>query len=503
MRIAFTAVPVPPAPLSVIQQDYYFYLFASRIEGVLGHLDEADFLRFKYLEPVHLGLLALIAFLEKEGHECSFFGPLGINDETDCREEQLLKKILSRASEFDLIGFSPITASYPAARRMAAAVREENPDVWLAIGGPHAWARDQEILMNSDFDVVVRKEGEATTSELLTVLEEGGSLDKVAGISYREGNRIIRNPDRPRLDRWDLPLPAYEHLEDNFAPGELFPEKKIMIPIARVTPATGCLNDCIWCADFWKKDITWQNTSRFQEEVQLLREERGSRYFYLGTHDFFHDIPAALEVARVLGEMDGEIAWEAQTRVNPGVTRENLRELAKQGCRCLHLGVESGSQELLNTMGKNIKLEEARKLCLMAREEGIHTHTYWIIGVPEESRDTARATIATMKQWLQAGISSSAEINLLVGYPGTPFYENPSQYGVTWQSPNYSTYDGRSIPTFATSKLTTRDLEYLFQLALDEYCSVMSLRMGSREEVLKRLDRRFPSFNPAVMEAAF
>ncbi|GEM_PF-1248397 len=505
MKIAFSAVPVPPAPLSMIQRDYYFYLFASRIKSVLGHLDETDFSRFQFLEPVHLGLLALIAYLEEKGHICSYFAPLSSGSGPDWREEILLQKILHRVEEFDLIGLSPITAAWPAALRMARAIKKIRPGVLLAIGGPHAWARDQEILQNSPFDLVVRKEGEATTAELLSALEHGTPLDTVAGLTYRQNGAIIQNPDRPRLDRSNLPAPAYRHLEDNFSAEELKPEKQIMIPISRVTPATGCSNNCVWCADFWKKEVSYQNLPDFQEEVNYLRRKRGSRYFYLGTHDFFHDLAAAKQIAAAMGELAGgeEIHWEAQTRVNPQVTRQDLKELARNHCRCLHLGIESGSQELLDAMGKNILLEEAQRMCEMAREAGLHTHTYWIIGAPYETPHTAMKTIETMRLWLERDISSSCEINLLVGYPGTPFYENPGEYGITWQEDNYARYDGRSVPTFATRSLTTRDLEYLFQRALDEYCLAMSGKIGSKESIIRELGKRLPNFDPAVMEAAF
>jgi anaerobic magnesium-protoporphyrin IX monomethyl ester cyclase len=503
MKIAFSAVPVPPAPLSMIQRDYYFYLFASRIKSVLGHLDENDFARFKYLEPVHLGLLALIAYLEKEGHECSYFAPLGDDSGPDLREKKLLHKILDKAGEYELIGFSPITASWPTALRMAKEVKKAWPDTLLAVGGPHAWALDKEILQNTPFDLVVRKEGEATTAELLAALDRGSSLNDVKGLTFKIGNTIIRNPDRPRLNRALLPLPAYNHLEDNFMMEELNPERFIPIPIARVTPSTGCSNSCVWCADFWKKEVTFLDLPQFQKEVSYLMTGRESRYFYLGTHDFFHDIKAALQIADAMKELRQDIHWEAQTRANPGVTRPILEEIAAAGCRCLHVGIESGSQNLLDAMGKNIVLEEARVMCEMAKEAGIDTHTYWIIGVPHESKQTALTTIETMRYWLESGISTSCEINLLVGYPGTHFFENPGEYGITWQDDDFSHYDGRSTPTFATKNLTARDTEYLFQRALDEYLTVMANKYGSKESIIRELGRRLPNFNPAVMEAAF
>jgi len=90
-----------------------------------------------------------------------------------------------------------------------------------------------------------------------------------------------------------------------------------------------------------------------------------------------------------------------------------------------------------------------------------------------------------------------------VGYPGTEFYENRQRYDITWVEPDYSNYDGRNRPTFETTHLTSRDLEYLFHRAMDEYCSVMEDSFGNREQATEKLGHRFPNFDPAFMEAAF
>lgn len=455
------------------------------------------------LEPVHLGLLQLISFLEQYDIECSFFGPISPAGKDVDREEILLQKILERADEFDAIGFSSITASYRTAARMAARIRREFPEIPLILGGNHAWVRYEEVLQESVFDILVHQEGEQTTLELLRAMEQNTSLDGIAGISFIKEGKILKTPDRPRMDRSLLPLIGYEHLEDNFTIEELGGDDRLSIPISRVTPLTGCTNDCVWCADFWKPKVTGQNLERFKEEVTYLMDRRNSRFFYLGTHDFLHHLDRAMAIAEQMGSLKPEMHWEAQTRVNPEATREHFRRLREADCRCLHVGVESANQKLLRIMGKNIRIPEVMRMLEYAREEGIETHTYWLIGSPLETYETARETIETMSGWMRSGLSSTAEINMLVGYPGTGFYENRQQYGITWVDPDYSNYDGRNRPTFETTHLTKRDLEYLFHRAMDEYCSVMEKTIGSKELVTNKLGRRFPNFDPAFMEAAF
>ena len=503
MKVAFVAPPVPAVPLSQMQRLYYFYLFASRAFTVFKHLDEQDFRRFWMLEPVHLGLLQLISYLEQHDIECSFFGPISPEGRQVDREAMLLRKILERAEEFDAIGFSSITASYGTAARMAGRIRREHPGIPLILGGNHAWVRYGEVLRESAFDILVHKEGEETTLELLRAMERNKPLHDIAGISFMQDGKLFKTPDRPRMDRSALPLIGYEHLEDNFTIEELGGEDRLSIPISRVTPLTGCTNDCVWCADFWKPGVTGQNLERFREEVAYLMARRNSRFFYLGTHDFLHHIGRAMEIAELMGSLQPVMHWEAQTRVNPRATREHFRRLREADCRCLHVGVESANQDLLGIMGKNIRIPEVMRMLEYAREEGMETHTYWLIGSPLETYETARQTIATMSDWMRSGLSSTAEINMLVGYPGTEFYENRQRYDITWVEPDYSNYDGRNRPTFETTHLTSRDLEYLFHRAMDEYCSVMEDSFGNREQATEKLGHRFPNFDPAFMEAAF
>jgi len=503
VNVAFVAPPVPAVPLSQMQRLYYFYLFASRAFTVFRHLDGQDFSRFWMLEPVHLGLLQLISYLEQHGIECSFFGPISPGGRDVDREEVLLRKILERADEFDAIGFSSITASYKTAARMARRIREKHPRIPLILGGNHAWVRYGEVLRESVFDILVHKEGEETTLELLRAMELRKSLHNVAGISFMQDGTVIKTPDRPRMDRSVLPLIGYEHLEDNFTAAELGEDERLSIPISRVTPLTGCTNDCVWCADFWKPKVTGQNLERFREEVTYLMEQRNSRFFYLGTHDFLHHLDRAMRIAEEIGSLQPVMHWEAQTRANPGATRAHFQKLREADCRCLHIGVESANEDLLGIMGKNIRIPEVMRMLEAAREEGIETHTYWLIGSPFETYETARQTIDTMCHWLRSGLSSTAEINMLVGYPGTGFYEQREQYGITWIDPDYSRYDGRNQPTYETKNLTRRDFEYLFHRAMDEYCSVMEETIGSKEQITAKLGDRFPNFDPAFMEAAF
>ena len=397
MKIALVSVPVPEVPLSIIQRHYYFYFFAARVFSIYSHLTAEDFQRFYMQETPHLGLLSLIAWLEQNNIECSYFAPIcppNKNIKIN-REQILLDKILNRIDKFNIIGLSCITAAYPTALKYAQIIKKEYPDKIVMLGGAHAWTRDIEILnpITSPFDIIIRKEGELTTLELLQALENKKPLDNIKGITYKHNGQIYRNKERPRMDRSILPIPAYNHLEDNFTKEELNGEDKIYLPLARVTPNTGCSNRCVWCADYWKPETTYQNLTKFQEEIKLLVNQRGTKTLYIGTHDFLYDIERAKDIADAIAELKLSIYWEAQTRITDKFTKDLAIYFKECNCNCIQGGVESGDDNMLRVMNKNITIKLAAQFFNNAKTGGLYTHAYWITGVPNETIETAKKSI--------------------------------------------------------------------------------------------------------------
>ena len=128
-----------------------------------------------------------------------------------------------------------------------------------------------------------------------------------------------------------------------------------------------------------------------------------------------------------------ELRWYCNTRVNL-VDEETLKAMKSGGCRGLSLGIESGSQKILDNVKKGITTAEAARAIKMAKDAGLLVYASFIFGLPGEDQSTAKETLTFVKNALPHG----AQFNVAVPYPGTEFYNYAKEKDllsreVTWE----------------------------------------------------------------------
>ena len=100
------------------------------------------------------------------------------------------------------------------------------------------------------------------------------------------------------------------------------------------------------------------------------------------------------------------------------------------GCIQVALGCEGAGVRQLELVHKRIKPDNAKRACALLKEAGVQVQTYWIIGLPGENRESARATISTISYLIESGLTDVTHIALLVPYPGTRIYASPLESGI-------------------------------------------------------------------------
>ena len=125
-----------------------------------------------------------------------------------------VRRLLQHARP-DVVGVTFTTESRRPGFRFIRAARQALPRAWIVAGSPHVTFAAQDTLDHvAELDAVCRGEGEYTLRDAIASLERGTGFKDIAGISYRQDNRVIHNPPRPFLQDLDtLPLPA-RHLLD-------------------------------------------------------------------------------------------------------------------------------------------------------------------------------------------------------------------------------------------------------------------------------------------------
>jgi radical SAM superfamily enzyme YgiQ (UPF0313 family) len=247
-------------------------------------------------------------------------------------------------------------------------------------------------------------------------LGEDGRVDLAAikGLVWRDDSRIIVNAPRPFINDLDLlPIPAHELL-----PLECYRMPLIKGPFTFIVTSRGCPAGCTFCI----KHVNYQYTVRLRSPALLVEEIRQLKK--LGTHNFnmYADLftvnrDQVMALCRLMIDEGLNVKWTCNSRVD-FVDEELLEQMARAGCWMIAWGIESSSEEILRHAHKGINLEKVERALRWARKAGIKNWGYFILGLPGETEETIRQTIAFAKK-LPLDI---ALFHLAAPYPGTPFF---------------------------------------------------------------------------------
>ena len=422
MRILFATPPVS-------RQDCY------------GDLEEAG------SSAPALGLLILAAVARDLGYQVAVLDGVAMQLDATAFHSRLA------AFAPDLLALSATTFTVTAAAAVAAEAKSRRPDLLAVIGGPHVSAVAEETLSRfAAFDLAVVGEGEATLAELLAALTDERPLTGVAGLVLRDGEELrVTAPRPPIADLDTLPLPAWELLDgfpQRYAPA---PFKVRQLPAASLVSSRGCPNRCLFCdRSVFGDRCRFHSAETVVAMVRHLRERFGVREICFEDDTFVTHRPRLEEVCRRLIELDLGVTWNCLARVNQ-VTAEHLALMRRAGCWQVSFGIESGSQPVLDLIGKQATLEQISKAVAMTRANGLRAKGFFILGHPGETPETLRETIDFALSLPLNDIS----VSLMTPFPGTELHRRAAEFGTLdpeWERMNLLT------PAFIPHGLTAADL---------------------------------------------
>lgn len=137
---------------------------------------------------------------------------------------------------------------------------------------------------------------------------------------------------------------------------------------------------------------------------------------------------------------------------------KDIDALKKVGCEVIHFGVESGSQEIIKKIGKNINLSWAKEIMCYANKQNIHVVASFIIGHFCDTERTIQETISLMEILRNSGIEVS--VAGCVPFPGTPLYEHKDKLGISIHAHSWQEYDFSNM-IISTSYLSQEQLREL------------------------------------------
>jgi len=386
-----------------------------------------------YLESMYnlapLGLINLATALKNSPHQVVVMDfvlairqrtlKMGKNIYGECAE-----RILEEAP--DLVGFSAQCTTYPAVVQICKKIKNKRRDVKIVVGGHNDSFVDRLSLERYPFvDCIVRGEGELTFPELVSAYESGKNEEGIPGVTYRNGQDIVRNDERDLISNLDdLPLPDY-----SFLPflSEYRDVCELPRSIAILEVGRGCPHKCVYCSEclMWRRTTRSFSVSRLVKEMENLYQNFGAECFLLA-YDQFTARRKFVEsfCHQVIHAGLNHLPWYCISRLDT-VDAELLALMRESGCESMCYGIDSGSKKTLSFIQKNIDHGILYQRVVETADNGIIPTLSYVIGFPVEEKGDIDETL-----WLalRAGIvgNNNPLIQLPTVLPGTGLH---SQYG--------------------------------------------------------------------------
>jgi anaerobic magnesium-protoporphyrin IX monomethyl ester cyclase len=394
------------------------------------------------IPPLGLGYLASV--LLKNGFDVR----ISDMDVEDVGVEEL-KQMLFLFSP-NVVGISSTTLTFKNALRVAKVVKQCLPECLICLGGPHVSVNYYEALSYPYVDLVVRGEGELTFLDVCQSVAKGADYPiDIAGTVIRSEGCVITLPERARIRNLDdLPFPARH----------LMPLHLYNIP-GTILTSRGCPFECGFCAGpvVLGRRYVARSAENVVSEVKMCIDLFGLTSFYFVDDTITHDTERLMDICEGLRQLDippslgRKLKWTCESRAD-AVNIDILREMKKAGCTTIQFGMESGSQELLDLLGKRVTLKQIEQAVVWSRQEGISPVLSMVFPHPDETEETLKQTFNFIRKLYAAGAEKVIPA-LLTLFPGTRFMEERGKLGL-----NLLTYDTDEY-NLGTPILTTRNLD--------------------------------------------
>ena len=312
---------------------------------------------------------------------------------------------------------------------VSRAVKERYPDLPVVWGGWHPSLFPTETLKEPCIDVAVQGQGEATFKELVDCLASGGDLAQVAGISYRADGVPTRNAPRKLVNMDELPAQDYDLIDV-----EAYFAHKGRRQLDYIS-STGCPFRCAFCADPFVFGRKWTaiGPERMGEELEALWTRYRFDELAFQDETFFTYRDRVEGIADQLLQRGIRCTWTATLRADQSerLSDEIFEKCVRSGFNRAMIGVESGSQEMMDWMQKDIKIEQVLAAAERCARFGIGAIFPFIVGFPGESDASVQETVRIMKILRAMSPRFETPLFFFKPYPGSRITQDVVAEGYT------------------------------------------------------------------------
>ena len=370
-------------------------------------------------------LLAIAALPHREGYDVRI-----VDQRVDPRWRKRLGELVGERPI--CVGITSLTGPcLQSALEAAAIVKAADQSVPVVFGGVQPTLLPEQTVRHPHVDVVVRGEGDYRFFEVVKCLEENRSLAAVRGIAYRQDGRPVLTEKAEMIADLDaLPDSPYELVEmDNYSAIDLGRGKSATLPTSR-----GCPFKCSFCASHALSNRTWRglSTERIVEKIELFQDRYDIHTFYFLDDCFSVGLSHFREVLAGLTRLDQKICWgTAGIRADLlcQFDDEDLSLLWESGCRSLDIGIESGSERMLNLVGKNETKEQMRTANAILARRPINLKYTFLMGYPTETEAELDESLDFSRELAEANPHCYSMFMIFMPILGTPSFATSLEHG--------------------------------------------------------------------------
>lgn len=386
--------------------------------------------------------------------------------------------------EADLVKFKPdylvVNIATPTLEHDLEAIKKAKeicPNIiTIAKGAAFLTLAERIIKEHDELDFGILGEAENTLKEIL----QEKSKTEILGLYYKENDEVKFTGCRPFIDDLDsLPFPA-RHLVDN----NIYRRPDNNKVQATIKVSRGCPFHCFFClaTPVSGAKVRRRSPENVVAEIRECVEKYNIKNFLFWSDIFNIDKDWTMKLCQAIIDSGLKITWSANTRADTA-DLEMAEMMYKSGCRLVSIGVESGSQYMLEKMGKKITLNDVRRTVKVFKKAKIRIYNYFVIGLPWETEETVEETIKFAIELNSDFISFYTATPL----PGSRFYDYALEHNLFDKQTSFE--NAYFYPAVNTHHLSRERVFELHKSAIKRfylrplYILKMLLRIRSIEEV--------------------
>ena len=369
--------------------------------------------------PLGLGYVA--SALKRQGVQVELV------DCTFLTKQQALEKV--ERSDPQIIGIYSMFSMKKTSLEFARLLRSKCE--LLVVGGPLSTLDPTDFL--EVFDVVVVGEGEETMCDLADCVEKGLPVSGVKGIAYKDGSLVKFTSQRGFVEDLDaLAFPARE-LFDNQAYKRHY-QKRFNYTTTPLISSRGCPFSCDFCSrPVFGTSFRSRSPSNIVDEIEEIAGLGYDRVWF-ADDCFTLNAEHLRRICDLLVKRRVDIGWECLSRVDT-LSVDVAKSMKRAGCVRVFFGIESGNDDVLGIMNKQITTAQARKAVYAAKEARLQVGAFFIVGYPGENDKTVLDTVRFASKLPLDYLS----FTLPYPIPGTALYERVKNNGSAvvddWEEP--------------------------------------------------------------------